>query len=48
MRKLGVIGIGNVGVTVAYTIVSQGIADELVMIDTNDRSEERRVGKECM
>lgn len=37
MRKLGVIGIGNVGVTVAYTIVSQGIADELVMIDTNDK-----------
>ncbi|MCR1901314.1 L-lactate dehydrogenase [Ligilactobacillus apodemi] len=37
MRKLGVIGIGNVGVTVAYTIVSQGIADELVMIDTNEK-----------
>ena len=36
-EKLGVIGIGNVGVTVAYTIVSQGIADELVMIDTNDK-----------
>ncbi len=38
MRKLGVIGIGNVGVTVAYTIVSQGIADELVMFDTNDKN----------
>lgn len=37
MRKLGVIGIGNVGVTVAYTLVSQGIADELVMIDHNDK-----------
>lgn len=24
MRKLGVIGIGNVGVTVAYTIVLKG------------------------
>lgn len=37
LRKLGVIGIGNVGVTVAYTLVSQGIVDELVMIDTNDK-----------
>lgn len=35
MRKIGVIGLGHVGATVAYTIVTKGLADELVLIDTN-------------
>ncbi|WP_230589419.1 lactate/malate family dehydrogenase [Gallibacterium anatis] len=34
MRKIGVIGLGNVGATVAYTIVTKGLADELVLIDS--------------
>ena len=37
MRKMAVIGLGHVGATVAYTLVSQGIADELVLIDTNEK-----------
>lgn len=36
MRKVGVIGLGHVGSTVAYTLVSKGIADELVLIDHNE------------
>ncbi|APX72213.1 L-lactate dehydrogenase [Companilactobacillus allii] len=36
MRKFGIIGIGHVGVTIAYTLVTKGIADELVLIDTNE------------
>lgn len=36
MRKLGVIGLGHVGATVAYTLVTKGIADELVLIDSNE------------
>lgn len=35
MRKVGIVGIGHVGVTVAHIIVSQGLADELVLIDHN-------------
>lgn len=35
MRKIAVIGLGHVGATVAYTLVTKGIADELVLIDTN-------------
>lgn len=37
MRKFGVIGVGHVGVTVAYTLVTKGIADELVLIDKNEK-----------
>jgi L-lactate dehydrogenase len=33
MRKVGIVGIGHVGATVAHLIVSQGLADELVLID---------------
>lgn len=33
--KIGIVGTGNVGSTAAYTIITQGIADELVMIDYN-------------
>ena len=36
MRKVGVIGLGHVGSTVAYTLVTKGIADELVLIDSNE------------
>ncbi|GEP19222.1 L-lactate dehydrogenase [Pediococcus argentinicus] len=37
MRKFGVIGVGHVGVTVAYTLVTKGIADELVLIDKDQK-----------
>ena len=33
MRKIGVVGIGHVGATVAHIIVSQGLADALVLVD---------------
>ncbi|RRK10774.1 L-lactate dehydrogenase [Lactiplantibacillus garii] len=36
MRKYGVIGLGQVGATVAYTLVQQGTVDELVLIDKNE------------
>ncbi|HBQ43809.1 MAG TPA: L-lactate dehydrogenase, partial [Lactobacillus acetotolerans] len=36
MRKIGIIGLGHVGATVAYTLFTHGIADELVLIDKND------------
>lgn len=36
MRKFGIIGIGHVGVTIAYTLVTKGIADELILIDNNE------------
>lgn len=37
MRKIAVIGLGHVGVTVAYTIYAQGLCDELVLIDKNEK-----------
>jgi len=36
-RKIGVIGMGNVGSTVAHYLVSSGSTDDLVLIDTNDK-----------
>lgn len=36
MRKIGIIGMGHVGATVAYTLFTHGIADELILIDQND------------
>lgn len=39
MRKIGIIGMGNVGTTVAYTLLTKGIADELVLIDSNHKKE---------
>lgn len=36
MRKFGIIGVGHVGVTVAYTLVTKGLADELILIDSNE------------
>lgn len=31
-RKLGVVGLGNVGVTAAYAVLLQGLVDELVLV----------------
>ncbi|KRK88217.1 L-lactate dehydrogenase [Lentilactobacillus sunkii] len=36
-RKIGVIGMGSVGSTVAHYIVSGGFADDLVLIDVNEK-----------
>lgn len=36
VRKIGVIGMGNVGSTVAHDIIAKGLTDELVLIDTNE------------
>jgi len=33
--KIGIIGLGNVGSTVAYTLLLENLADELVLLDTN-------------
>lgn len=35
-RKIGVIGMGNVGSTVAHDIIAKGLTDELVLIDINE------------
>jgi L-lactate dehydrogenase len=35
MRKIGVVGIGHVGVTVAHIIIAQGLADEIILVDKN-------------
>ena len=42
MNKITVIGSGNVGSTIAYTLTIQGIASEIVMIDLN---EEKSLGE---
>ena len=36
MNKITVIGSGNVGSTVAYTLTTMGVASEIVMIDINE------------
>ena len=36
-RKVGVIGLGHVGAHVAYSLAVQGIVDELVLVDMNDK-----------
>ena len=35
MRKVTIIGAGNVGSTIAYTLAIENIANEVVMIDIN-------------
>ncbi len=35
-RKVGIIGLGHVGAHVAYSLVMQGIASELVLVDLNE------------
>lgn len=37
MNKITIIGAGSVGSTIAYTLVSNGIASEIVMIDVNQK-----------
>ncbi|MFK4566563.1 L-lactate dehydrogenase [Enterococcus sp. UD-01] len=37
MRKVGIIGLGHVGATLAYTLVREGLVDELVLIDKNEK-----------
>lgn len=39
MRKVGIIGMGHVGVTVGYTLLTKGLIDKLVCIDTNSKKE---------
>lgn len=36
-RKVGIIGDGHVGSTVAHYIVANGFVDDLVLIDINDK-----------
>ena len=47
MSKVTVVGAGNVGATCANVLAFNEVADEVVMLDVKERSEERRVGKEC-
>lgn len=42
MNKITVIGSGNVGSTIAYTLTTMGLASEIVMIDVN---EEKSLGE---
>lgn len=37
LRKVGVIGLGHVGAHVAYSLALQGICDELVLIDKDEK-----------
>ena len=37
MNKITVIGSGNVGATIAYTLTIMGIGSEIVMIDLNEQ-----------
>ena len=43
LRKVGIIGLGHVGAHVAYSIIVQGIADEIVLVDMN----EKKIRSEC-
>ncbi|MBO0451308.1 lactate/malate family dehydrogenase [Candidatus Enterococcus murrayae] len=36
MRKVAIIGVGHVGSTTAYTLISKNIVDELVLFDSNE------------
>lgn len=35
LRKVGIIGVGHVGAHVAFSLVTQGIVDELILVDIN-------------
>ena len=35
LRKVGIIGVGHVGAHVAFSLVTRGIVDELVLVDIN-------------
>lgn len=36
-RKYAIIGVGHVGATIAFSLVTQGLADELILIDKNQK-----------
>lgn len=36
-RSVGIIGVGHVGAHCAYSLAVQGIADELILVDTNEQ-----------
>ena len=39
-RKIAVLGTGNVGATIAYTLTQKGLCSELVLVDINkDKAE---------
>lgn len=37
MRKITIVGSGSVGSTIAYTLMVEGLANEILMIDINDK-----------
>ena len=39
-RKIGIIGMGNVGAAVAHGAIAQGLADSYVFIDINEKKAE--------
>ena len=39
-RKIGIIGMGNVGAAVAHGAIAQGLADSYVFIDINEKKSE--------
>ena len=39
-RKIAILGTGNVGATVAYTLVQQGVCSEIVLVDINKEKAE--------
>ncbi|WP_170846127.1 hypothetical protein [Bacillus sp. MUM 13] len=41
VRKIGIIGVGNVGSAAAFSVVHQGICEELTLVDIK---EEKAVG----
>ena len=43
MRKVGIIGLGNVGAMIAQMIVQAGYVDELVLIDKNTAKSKRKL-----
>lgn len=43
MKKIGIIGIGHVGSTTAYTLIQQQVADELVLFDKNEKLVEAEI-----
>ena len=36
-KKITILGAGNVGATIAYTLALDGMASELVLIDINEK-----------
>ena len=39
MKKITIIGAGNVGATIAYTLAVDGVANEIVIIDVKEESD---------